>query len=340
MEQDRFCFSFTVPEQGQSMRLDVALSLPLTELGLRGRRRLWQWRRITVNGKPRQPGFIVGQGDVIRLEPLPSLAAHGTEEGGAGCGLTDAVRPLEPVSFLSGNGPRLVALVGDFLALHKPCGLHSAHIAGGAGFSLERLLAQEWAALCERLSLGSRPLPLLLTRLDEVTSGIVLAAASPEAAAVFRAAEQRGEVEKHYLAVVRGHLQETLLLKNTLLTAKRKLTLALDEDNPDPARHSLVQPLGEVDAAAPGQEAGTLVRVLIKRGARHQIRAHLARAGYPLLGEWLYPVPLEKPAGARLYLHHAALAFPGFCAVDMPDWGLGEEKATFPGAIPPEQPAL
>ena len=349
------------------MRLDAVLAFALPGLGVRGRRRLWEWCRVTVNGRNRQPGFFVAQGDVVRLEPVSEMPGCGTGEG---VGREDPFReePFredlfreERVDASGACGPvlRLVAMNADFIAVHKPCGLHSAHVAGGRGASLESLLARQWGRLWREwggppeipagppdipggppaLPAGSPALPdgpppalpLLLTRLDEATSGIVLAARSKEAAERFRLAEKRGLVEKCYFAVLRGTLRHPLVIRNKLVTANRKITLVLDEEDPDTTRHTLVTPLNRVDiapAGGDGEDAGeggaTLVQVRIKRGARHQIRAHLAGAGFPLAGEWLYPSPVTRETGARLYLHHAGVDFPGFSARDMPHWNLGE----------------
>lgn len=284
-----------------------------------------------------------------------------------------ALAANRPVSDL-----RIVAVNEDYVALHKPREMHSAHIAGGRAASLERLLADEWerlrqefgqmpqtshevppaavpqssrmipsvdappssgvfpsAAVPSSSSLLSPP-PILLTRLDEATSGIVLAALTPEAAERFRSFERGGLTQKSYFAVVRGRLSHPLAIKNRLAVDNRKMTRVLDEDDPDPTRHTVVIPLAVADAVleeescdkqGEGDRAGceaTLIRVRITRGARHQIRAHLAGAGFPLVGEWMYPTAAERTSGARLYLHHARVEFPGFSALDMPGWNIGE----------------
>ena len=258
-----------------------------------------------------------------------------THPADAGEGLTDLCAAL-----------RLVAANHDFAALHKPAGLHSAIVAGGRAPSLEALLPEEWKRLWrdyarQSATPGDAPSPPLpLTRLDAATSGIVLAAMIFDAAERFRLVERRGQALKTYFAVVQGRLLRPLELRNRLLTNNRKLTLVMDEDDPDNTRHTLVTPLretGEIPTGEPIGERGnrtsdetalreaTLVRVRIRRGARHQIRAHLAAAGFPLVGEWLYPSPRADKPGARLYLHHARVELPGFSALDMPDWNLGEK---------------
>lgn len=289
---------------------------------------------------------------------------------------------------------RLVAANRDFAALYKPAGMHTARLAGGGEPGLEGLLTALWPRLWaehagrvqgEVSGLGGssgafaggghdeRPVsipspPRLLTRLDWGTSGLALAAFSPEAARRFREWEAGGAVEKWYFAVVRGDLRQALDLGRDLDTADRKKTRVRTRENADSARRTRVVPLrpvragafaGGVAAAFPaggaalpgifvpapalagpsflmpdpsGPSVLTLALAGIRRGARHQIRAHLAAAGFPLYGDAQYGGVEQKEEAARSYflLHHGAVRLPGFSAVAMPGWGLGEKAEDLP----------
>jgi 23S rRNA pseudouridine1911/1915/1917 synthase len=185
----------------------------------------------------------------------------------------------------------------------KPGGLASASIGPGGRESLEDHLPE--------LFPGREA--VLLGRLDTATSGIVAVAFSPEAAARFRLAEDRGQAGKTYLAVVRGRVPGPFTAANELDTARRKKTRVLAQDTDDPRRVTRIVPLGH----DPGTGL-TLVRADIAKGARHQIRAHLAAHGHPIYGDTLYGN--EKGEDDRLYLHHARIIFPGFAAVCPPQW--------------------
>ena len=285
-------------------RLDAAISRALPGLGVRARRRLWEWCEVFVNGRKKPAGFIVKGGEEIRIVPRK----------------TQAETNVEKVQFF------IVESSADFVAFAKPAGLHSAHIAGGPEPSLESRLAREWPALWRQWSgnhsgsTGQPPeTPQLLTRLDKATSGLLLAALSTDAAGRFRDMETEGQVGKDYFAVVHGSLERSLTLVWRLLTDGRDKTTVLEETNPDRTRHTLVEPLRRVAIPDAGGSACTLVRACIKRGARHQIRAHLAHAGFPILGEQLY-APGAKNGAGNLYLHHARLVFPGFNASFPPQW--------------------
>ncbi len=290
----------------EGARLDRALLALAPGASLALRRRLIETGQALLDGRTFPPGRKVRAGQTLAL-----------------------VAPeAEPPSGLCASGPAQAALLvrqGPFAALHKPAGLPTAALAGKPGPSLEAQLP----------ALLPGETPLLLTRLDTPTSGLVLAALAPEAARAFRDLEAGGRTRKEYLAVVRGRLDQPLVLTQALDTAKRTKTRVLPQPDLDPARHTRAEPL----AAPPGLAALsavhgplTLVRAVIGRGARHQIRAHLARAGHPLLGDALYG-PDGTPAHP-LRLHHRRIEFPGFSAQDEPDWpevfGPGEEEPLSP----------
>ncbi|MGE4552181.1 MAG: pseudouridine synthase family protein [Desulfovibrionaceae bacterium] len=273
-------------------RLDAALAALCPGLGLRGRRRLIESGRVLVDGRPARPGLRVraGQELALRPEPMPDSVSESAPEFGP-----DSV----PIP-----GLRVVCEVDGLAAVYKPAGLHSAALAGGGGASAEAGLA----ALFPGRS------PRLLNRLDRDTSGLLLAALTPDAAARWRAAEDAGAVEKTYLAVAAGDVSGPLALNRRLDTADRKRTRVLAEADPDPLRRTLVRPL--VRSLTHPPEAGvTVLEVVIFKGARHQIRAQLAAAGHPLLGDALY----GGPPAPRLFLHHGRARLPGFAAEARPD---------------------
>jgi 23S rRNA pseudouridine1911/1915/1917 synthase len=246
-----------------------------------------------------------------------------------------------------------VALGSGYAALRKPAGLHTARLAGGAAASFEEFLALHWADLWRSRQPDAPvpPPPRLVTRLDRETSGLLLGLMDAALAAEedFRSLEREGGVEKIYLGLAHGAVRGPLLIRAGLETRKRRRTKVLPLPDSDATRHTRVTPLRLLDGAflrrkgILGEEAAqallkrpfTLIRARILRGSRHQIRAHLAGAGFPLLGDPLYG---EGSDGAgRLYLHHAAISLPGFFALDPPDWELGgelEENAAGSGLSP------
>lgn len=219
-------------------------------------------------------------------------------------GATDSPPP-------TGGVPRLVAV-------YKPGGLHSAALAGGRAPNAENLL----------------PALKLLNRLDGPTSGILMLAGDTAGERQWRKAEDDGGTRKTYLAVCTGRLERGTVVRAALDTARRTVTRVRPCDTDDRLRHTEVVPLAHLrlgdlanlitddTAGAPAcDETVTLVCCRIRKGARHQIRAHMAHIGHPLLGDDVYAAPASPPPGRMpLFLHHSRITLPGFSAACLPSW--------------------
>lgn len=192
----------------------------------------------------------------------------------------------------------------DIIAVDKPAGMPSAARSPYDSQTVANFL------LAQAPPLGPPPGPPrdagLLHRLDNDTSGVLLAARTSLAFDYLRPRFHSRGVRKEYLAVVEGRL-----------ATARVITLAVGHDPRDP-RRMRVSPRNEptppgfrpastrVQPLCVGSEA-SLVRVAIHAGVRHQIRVHLAAIGHPIRGDRLYGVSADAP---RLLLHAYRVAFP------------------------------
>ena len=201
---------------------------------------------------------------------------------------------------------RLIHEDDDLVAVDKPSGLQ---VLPAAAFLRNTLLD----VVRERLGKDLAP----VHRLGRGTSGIVLFARSPRARRSLSMALSDGSMKKTYLALARG----TGMAEQ--FTVDQKIgpidypgigyVHAADDDGKASRSHiRVVESRPEMDA--------TLVEVEIPTGRPHQIRIHLAAAGYPLVGEPLYraggrPAPDPVGPGAPLpgdlgyHLHAARVAF-------------------------------
>jgi 23S rRNA pseudouridine1911/1915/1917 synthase len=348
------------PEQTDA-RLDAVLEELFPAYGLRGRRRLWKWCGITVDGKVRKSSFRVKAGEeitVTRNMParLPALfnPALTTE---ASPGYSGPLVPDDPpggraagyaaqrLKLTRAYRPRLITAGEDFAAFGKMVGVASAALAGGGKDNVEAMLDGHWPEIW-KLYAGEQNIldkprpsrPILCNRLDTETSGLLTAAFSADKADVFRLYERTGKVRKKYLALVHGLAPEYLLMHKTLDTYRRRSTLVLSREDMDYTRHTRAVLLKNIRAVDGDEPAGqgwkaalrylmslngpfSLLEVTILRGARHQIRAHLADAGFPIVGDSLYG-PASSARAGRMFLHHFSVDLPGFQARWMPDWDL------------------
>lgn len=266
---------FVVDAAQHGLRLDKVLTLVETGLSLRGAKRLIERGGVLVNDRVRDAAFKVRQGQRIRVE--------------AGS------PPYE------GPKPSIIAEDADYAAILKPTGLHSVRLAGSSQASLEDYLPELF------------PLrqALLINRLDQHTSGIVMASFNEAATLRFRELEEEERIDKRYLAVVEGILAEPARLAWMLETADRDMVKPLPIETADPLRATWVTPVARL-----GER--TLVEARIAKGARHQIRVHLALHGHPIVGDTIYG--RASPTDDRLYLHHWRLKMEGFLAQALPEW--------------------
>jgi 23S rRNA pseudouridine1911/1915/1917 synthase len=181
------------------------------------------------------------------------------------------------------------------LVVDKPAGVVVHPSAGHATGTLVHGVLEHGAAG------GEAERPGIVHRLDRDTSGLLVVARSSEAHARLRRLVQRHELEREYLALVRGRPRSrTGRIEAPIGRDRRDPTRrSLDSDRPrDAVTHFELVEL--IDQQA-------LLRVRLETGRTHQIRVHLAAIGLPVVGDPVYGVP--DPALGRQFLHAARLGF-------------------------------
>lgn len=169
---------------------------------------------------------------------------------------------------------KVISVKNDFVFFYKPAGLHTVALKGRCNDSLEKQLP-------ELLHTHSLPQTArLLQRLDWGTNGIVSAALSKEAGEIYREMERAGKICKYYLAVLNGHLMKDTIAKCPL-DGQRVPKVKTLPGTADPERWTCFKPLKQVEDV-------TIAMCRIKKGQRHQIRAHAQSIGLPLQGDELY----------------------------------------------------
>lgn len=269
----------TVAAPDAGTRLDVWLSARIDGLSRRRAAKLIGSGEARVNDRAVSKGTALLEGDCVTVERRPALGVW-------------YPRPDDAVSL------EVLYEDDDLVAVDKPSGVPSVPLSADETGTLAGFVAHRFPAcrtVYRRLGDGG-----LVQRLDRETSGVVLAARSQPIHDVLVGAQSAGKIEKTYLALVQtpnGEPPSTIDMPLAGVGSKgRKMAPA---DDGLPARTEVV-----VTARYPGH---ALVEAVIHKGMRHQIRAHLAAVGCPIVGDRVYGDG-AVPSG-RLFLHAHRVAF-------------------------------
>jgi 23S rRNA pseudouridine1911/1915/1917 synthase len=230
---------------------------------------------------------------------------------------------------------------GDMLVADKPAGVHTAPLRQGEGGTLLDAVIAAYPGVASVP--GMKPVePGLVHRLDRETSGCVVVARTPAAFATLRAIFDSGRASKHYRAACGcaqgarstdpraqpgapepdvlpgiGHdaVPEGTFRVESMFApfgpGRRMVRVILPGEEGRPFARKATADAYRTDARIVVHGRGrVLVEAAISRGFRHQVRAHLAFLGFPIIGDPLYGVPVPEGFNGRMYLHAARILIP------------------------------
>jgi len=228
-----------------------------------------------------------------------------------------APEPDLPLSILS-QGPGWV--VAD-----KPSGMATHPLREGEGGTLAHAVAARYPECA-----GASPDPReggAVQRLDVETSGCVLFARSRELWEDLRAQLAARTVEKSYLALVAGRVAAGGVCSVPLAQRGGRVVPVPDPERP-PRSDGRPRPAETHYDPRRAFARHTLLEVRIVTGVMHQIRAHLAWLGHPVVGDLLYGgAAAAWPGLERHFLHAAALGF------DAPGGARVRAESPLPGEL-------
>jgi len=263
-------------------RVDKALAKHFPEAGRRQLAQLFDDGCVRVAGKLAKKGDRVAAGDIIELSREPVFG--------------DALRPAPDPDVAA----RLVILLErpDLVVIDKPIGVPSQPLRAGELGTIANAIVHRYPECAE---IGDDPRDGgLAHRLDIGTSGVLVAARNAEIYRALRDAFGAGLVHKEYLAI----------------TCSRPVSRDCDAPLAQRGKHVIIDETEglaaytafEVERAS---ETHALVRCTAQSGRMHQVRAHLAHVGAPILGDTLYRgAPLEGATEPGFYLHAAKIVLP------------------------------
>jgi 23S rRNA pseudouridine1911/1915/1917 synthase len=268
------------------LRLDAFLRAQLPFLSRSEVQGALQERYFSVNGRRARKGERLADGDQVQFS-------------GPAAWLSPAPIP---------NPSLAVPIVHEdmhLLALNKPAGMHCHGFSGLDDASLANFLLARWPSLAK---IGeNRWEPGLVHRLDYETSGLILVAKTQSAFDHLCRQFRRRAVKKKYLALVwgstgpRGEIDFPLTHN---LKDERRMQVVLASDRR--ARKRKVWPAVTRFRKVCERRGLSLLELEMQTGVTHQLRAHLATIGHPIVGDCLYRADKLETFGLRRHFLHAA----------------------------------
>jgi 23S rRNA pseudouridine1911/1915/1917 synthase len=266
-------------------RLDKFLNERIEDLGRHQAAELCASGHVRIDGKRAKKSALVTAGATVRVElGEPEFLAAEPD-------LPLAVRLERP----------------ELVVVDKPAGMPSAPLKNGERGTLCGALLGRYP---EMQGLGYRARePGIVHRLDIQTSGLVLAARTREAFTLLTRALELEAIHKRYFALVLAGLPEAGEISRALA--------------PDPSHPERVRVLEPGDLSGYARQKTTRYRVVreargyalleveVGSAFRHQIRAHLASLGHPILGDAVYGGQHVPELGARHALHASQITWAG-----------------------------
>jgi 23S rRNA pseudouridine1911/1915/1917 synthase len=188
------------------------------------------------------------------------------------------------------------------LVIDKPAGLV---VHPGAGEKQETVLDIFRYNYPQINAMSDQERPGIVHRLDKDTSGILILAKTEEAQQKMQDLFQEREMQKTYLALVKGHMR---FRNGTIdLPLARSLKNRARFEVPKEDRHDQREAITDFSVIR-AFDKFTYVRLMPHTGRTHQLRVHLAHFGNPVLGDTLYG-SRTQPGFSRLALHAYSIEF-------------------------------
>lgn len=243
------CYEWKVTHAAEGQRVDACIRRFLPEIPPHVLRASFQRRDVKLEGKRVKPDARVTEGQLVQVYCMEPAAP--------------------PVDVVYEDD--------DVLLINKRAGISVEADEKGGAFLTElahkHLLAKDAAA--------QTPRPC--HRLDNQTCGLIVFAKNDRAEAILLQAFKERSMDKRYICLVRGMMKPPAATCKAFLLKDAEAARVTILDHPAPGARSIA-------TAYETLEAGPIsrLRVHLLTGRTHQIRAHLAALGHPLLGDDVY----------------------------------------------------
>lgn len=285
----------TVGKNDAGQRLDKFLSKAVKGLPTSMMYKSIRTKKIKVNRKRTEQSYVLSEGDEIQLFIRDEFFDNPEKDDGALSRITPKLNILyEDENIMLLNKRPGVLVHEDDEGGENTLIMHvKAYLYGKGEYDPEK--EQSFA-------------PALCNRIDRNTGGIVIAAKNAEALRDMNAKIKAGEIQKHYLCLVHGAPPKKADKMTAYLRKNSKDNTVEVRDRPFGGSKEIITGYNVLEKRGDT----TLVEVRLYTGRTHQIRAHMAHIGCPLVGDGKYGINRSDKAKGFKYqaLYAYKLIFP------------------------------
>jgi len=261
---------------------------------------------VKVDGKRRNESYILNEGEVLALyltdEDLRRFGAACAAHAGAG----PQARSGQGSYDSRGRAKRTFGIVFEdenLLIVNKPFGLLTH---GDSREKKDHLANQVKDYLIETGAFDPRNekifVPAPVNRLDRNTTGAVIFGKTAAAMRELNRLIREDDIRKFYLTIACGVIENGLHLGGSLIKDEDSNRVEVLSGDEGKRIETVVRPL-EVLHFGSGL-AATLCEVELVTGRSHQIRAHLASTGHPLIGDSKYAAKSAAAVNSCIRTHY------------------------------------
>lgn len=288
---------YIITNQEKGQRLDKYVKRILPEAPSSFIYKMLRKKNITLNGHKAEGKEAVAQGDSIKLflsdetfQKMGGVVKEGMRKDAPAC--PEELRFSEAdkaYAELTRRYPALGLVYEDenIAAAYKPAGVLSQK-AAPSDLSLNEwflgLLHKRGEASADSCR---RFMPSVQNRLDRNTEGLVLLAKILPGSHLLTSLQREHRLKKYYRMIVLGKLETAGVIEGYLAKDEKANTVRLFQEQKEGTVYTRTE-YRPLSSARLGTEAVTLVEAQLITGKTHQLRAHFASIGHPILGDPKY----------------------------------------------------
>ncbi len=249
---------YKIGEENVNFRIDKIVPILTNNITRMMAQRLIEEGKILVNNKKEKPSYKVRVNDIISIE-IPEVTD------------TEIIPENIDLDILYEDDDIIIVNKAKGMVVHPANGNYTGTLVNALLYKCKDSLS----------GIGGEKRPGIVHRLDKDTSGVIIVAKNDKAHVNLAEQIKEHSVKKTYIALVKGIVKdnEATIDMPIARSKKDRKKMDVDKDGKSAITHFKV---------IQRYQGYSLLKVNIETGRTHQIRVHLSKIGYPIVGDMVY----------------------------------------------------